>query len=93
MNQKEVIETRLPEFLEEMKSKLEKSSAKWGDFTTYRDQDFLYHFGDEVKELSAELAKGPSNSENIAEESVDVANMAFMLWWSARYREGKQLAH
>ena len=82
MNQEEVIKVELPRFVEEMKSKLEFSKSKYGDFTQYRSQDFLYHFADEVKELSVALAKGLGNSEKIRKEAVDVANMAFMLWWA-----------
>ncbi len=88
MNQKVVIETKLPDFIEEMKAKLKESEVKWGDFTTCKNQDLLFHFASEVKELSIELAKGPSNSENIASEAVDVANMAFILWWSAKCKGG-----
>ena len=89
MDQTEVIEIKLPEFIEEMKSKLETSTAKYGDFTGDRLQDFLYHFGSEVRELPREFVEGPSNSENIAKEAVDVGNVAFMLWWSTTDKGGR----
>lgn len=81
MNQAEVIEKHLPEFITQMKSKMESKIPKYGDFTEYSLNDLLYHFGSEVRELSVELAKGPTNADNITKESVDVGNLAFMLWW------------
>lgn len=82
MGQEQVIQDKLPQFTQEMIKKMEEAEDTYGDFTQYRPQDFLYHFADEVKELSQALALGESNSENIRKEAVDVANMAFMLWWA-----------
>ena len=86
MNQSEVLDKHLPEFMELMRAKIESKNSQYGDFTEYSTNDLLYHFGNEVKELSVELQKGADNSENIAEESIDVGNLAFMLWWSHTYK-------
>lgn len=88
MNQQRAIEETLPEFVEGMKEVLEKSREKYGDFTQYDGvENFLSHLEEEYKELeehSHRYIDEGTSPESIMKEAIDLANMAYMIWWMAK---------
>ena len=74
----------LGEFTKSMIEVLDASKDKYGDFTQYPPEAFTEHLMEEALEVLETLEKKEYNKTS--REAIDVANMAFMIWWSCRNR-------
>ena len=74
----------LKEFSKKMIEVLDISKDKYGDFTQREPEEFIPHLLEEVKEVIEDIERG--QYEEAEEEAIDVANMAFMIWWRCRNR-------
>lgn len=68
-------------FVRSMKKKIEDGTEKHGDFTKWNKSDFFNGLQREYKELLEAIAENKQDIE-IANECIDVANLAYMLFWS-----------
>ena len=80
------------EFVSEMERKVIKAIPKYGDFEDWEVWNYIEHFKDEVKELLEGLERArnyPNNPQwwDVKREAVDVANIAYMIWFKAKEME------
>jgi DNA replication protein DnaD len=68
-------------FVRSMKEKIEKKKEKYGDFTQGNKSGFLQGLQCEYRELMESIGENKSDFD-IAKECIDVANLAYMLYWS-----------
>lgn len=68
-------------FTQTMKNKIEAKKEERGDFTEWSSDDFLEGLQREYHELMEAIAEKKGDVV-IASECVDVANLAYMLWYS-----------
>jgi hypothetical protein len=62
------------------------------DWMSFNWRAINSHFWEEVRELQAAISNGDGNS--VKDELVDVANMAFLLWWLwSNYFPDEEEAH
>jgi len=69
----------LIEFTKEMRNKMARVERKYGDFMDYSIQDLREHLLVEFYEWAE-----AKNTQNEAEELIDIANLAYMLWAKMR---------
>lgn len=74
----------LEEFIKEMVEVMGISKDKYGDFTKHHPTEFLEHLQEEVDEVVSDVSRG--RLDEASEEAIDVANMAFMIWWKCKHR-------
>ena len=72
----------LEEFTKKMVEVMDISKDKYGDFTKCHPTEFLEHLGEEVDEVIKDISRG--RLDEGSEEAIDVANIAFMIWWKCK---------